>query len=185
MSCTGTNGSHFHRPEALADPLNGHIPHFVTPLAKLGVLDLLAGDANLTQEVTAICTPGHTDGHMSVIVSSAGKRAMITGDVIGHPHDVTEPDWLRHPAFEHDSVVASQTRRAVLDRIEAEGMTIAAGHMPEPGFGRIVRLEGRRWWQPLWPLRGVPHGATWCWHRPQSSQILTDEKSGSHEAYGP
>ena len=139
----------FHRPEALADPLNGHIPVFVTPLAELGVLDLLEGDANFTQEVKAICTPGHTEGHMSVVVSSGGEQALIAGDVIGHPHDVTEPDWLRHGAFEHDPLVANRTRRALLDRIEAESMTVAAGHMPEPGFGRVVRIEGRRWWQPL------------------------------------
>ena len=139
----------FHRPEALADPLNGHISHFVTPLSKLGVLDLLEGDTDLTQEVTAICTPGHTEGHMSVVVSSEGEQAVITGDVIGHPSDVTEPDWARHPAFEHDSERANRTRKALLDRIETGGMTMAAGHLPEPGFGRIVRLEGRRWWQPV------------------------------------
>jgi hypothetical protein len=28
-------------------------------------------------------------------------------------------------------------------------MTVSACHFPEPGFGRVVRLEGRRSWQGL------------------------------------
>jgi hypothetical protein len=26
-------------------------------------------------------------------------------------------------------------------------MVVAAGHFPAPGFGKIVRLEGRRYWK--------------------------------------
>ena len=29
------------------------------------------------------------------------------------------------------------------------GLTMTACHFPEPGFGRVVRLEGRRYWQAL------------------------------------
>ena len=41
------------------------------------------------------------------------------------------------------------TRHAVFDRLEQEGMTIAAGHFPKPGFGKLVRVEGKRIWQAL------------------------------------
>jgi hypothetical protein len=37
----------------------------------------------------------------------------------------------------------------VLDRLEAEGALVAAGHFPMPGFGRFERVEGRRTWRPL------------------------------------
>ena len=41
--------------------------------------------------------------------------------------------------------VARQTRRRLLDRIEAEGMWLAPSHFPEP-FGTVARTEdGRRW----------------------------------------
>jgi hypothetical protein len=40
-------------------------------------------------------------------------------------------------------------REQLLDRIEAEGMTMAVCHFPNPGSGRIVRLEGRRYFQGL------------------------------------
>jgi hypothetical protein len=84
---------------------------------------------------------------MSVLITSGDARAMLLGDVVIHPAQVTEPDW--NAMFDMDGDVAGQTRRLMLDRIEAEGMTVAARHFPEPGFGRLVRLEGRRYWQGL------------------------------------
>jgi hypothetical protein len=36
-----------------------------------------------------------------------------------------------------------------MERIEQEGLKIAAGHYPYPGFGGIVRVAGKRRWQPL------------------------------------
>jgi hypothetical protein len=39
---------------------------------------------------------------------------------------------------------AERIRRQLLDRIEVEGLVLSANHIPEPGFGRVVRLDGRR-----------------------------------------
>ena len=124
-----------------------YIHQTATPLRGLGVLDLLDGEKALTDEVTAIPTPGHTPGHMSLIVSSGGERACITGDVIVHPAMITEPDWAFGFDFEADK--ARESRKALLERIEAEALTIVGCHFPSPGYGRIVRLEGRRYWQSL------------------------------------
>ena len=41
------------------------------------------------------------------------------------------------------------TREVLLDRIEAEGMVLVAEHFPEPGFGHVVRAEGKRFFQAL------------------------------------
>ncbi|MER3420894.1 MAG: MBL fold metallo-hydrolase, partial [Chloroflexota bacterium] len=56
---------------------------------------------------------------------------------------MTEPDWCI--AADVNKEQSRQSRRALWDRIEAEGLRVAAGHFPAPGFGRIVRVEGRRW----------------------------------------
>ena len=48
-----------------------------------------------------------------------------------------------------DGETAVRTRNQLLDRIEAEGLVLSACHFPEPGFGRVVRLEGRRSWRAL------------------------------------
>ncbi|HEY7494794.1 MAG TPA: MBL fold metallo-hydrolase [Candidatus Tectomicrobia bacterium] len=115
------------------------------PLETLGVLDLLASEQALTSEITAIPTPGHTPGSMSLVIVSGGQRALIIGDVTTNPAQVTEPDWIF--AFDMDPTRAVQTRRHMLERAEAEDALLIACHFPHPGHGRLIRLEGRRYWQ--------------------------------------
>jgi glyoxylase-like metal-dependent hydrolase (beta-lactamase superfamily II) len=134
-----------HHSERMAG--NAAVARSLTPLEQLGRLELLDGETRITDAITAIHTPGHTPGHMSVMIASRGEKALITGDVLSNPAQISEPGWA--PIFDADGEQAAATRRALIDRIEAEGMTIAAGHFPRPGFGRIVRLEGRRYWQAL------------------------------------
>jgi len=119
----------------------------MSSLEDLGVLELLYGEEPVTDELTAIPTPGHSPGHASLLVSSGGEQAVIVGDVIAHPAQVTEATW--NIAFDVDKERAAFTRAQLLDWIEAEGMPVAAGHLPGSGFGRIVREEGRRYWQSL------------------------------------
>jgi glyoxylase-like metal-dependent hydrolase (beta-lactamase superfamily II) len=137
----------FQRPEVQAAMPFTYWEETLGPLATLGVLELITGERALTGEITAIPTPGHTPGHMSLALVSGGERALILGDVAIHPAQVTENDW--GAIFEMDQQLAAQVRQQVLDRAEAEGTILAVCHFPEPGFGRLVRLEGRRYWQGL------------------------------------
>ena len=118
------------------------------PLDALGVLELLDGEEALTDELTAIPTPGHTPGHSSLLVQSGGDGLIISGDVIVHPAQVTEPTW--NIAFAMDKEGTAYTREMFLEWVEADGLTVAAGHIPGTGFGRVSRDEdGRRIWAPL------------------------------------
>lgn len=117
----------------------------VAPLRRLGVLDLVTGETQLTGEITAIPTPGHTPGSMSLAIVSAGERAFIMGDVFHGPAQVTESDWVFH--YDVDPGLAVQTRNRMVDRAEAENAAMAICH--HSGFGRVIRVEGRRYWQAL------------------------------------
>ena len=136
---------HFRKPEVQAAARYPYMGQLVEPLAEAGVLDGLAGDADLTDEVRALHTPGHTPGHMSVMVASGGERALIQGDVLIHPAQVTEEGWT--PLFDGDPEAAVATRRRLLDQLEADGTTVVSCHFTKPGFGRIVRTKGKRYWQ--------------------------------------
>jgi glyoxylase-like metal-dependent hydrolase (beta-lactamase superfamily II) len=130
--------------------VQGHFPfpfweETLGPLERLGVLDLLSGERALTGEITAIPTPGHTPGSMSLAIVSGGQRALIIGDITTNPAQVTEPDWVF--AFDMDPALAVQTRHQIIDRAEAEEALLIACHFPHPGHGRLVRLAGRRYWQ--------------------------------------
>ena len=117
----------------------------IAPLERAGVLDLLAGESTLTSEVTAIPTPGHTPGSMSIVIVSSGERALIMGDVFHNPAQVTETDWTF--SFDSDPALAVQTRGRMVERAERENAAMAICHTS--GFGKVVRVEGRRYWQAL------------------------------------
>ena len=137
--------THFRKPEVQAAGRFPYIDKLIDPLDELGALDTLPGDSDLTAEVRALHTPGHTPGHMSVMVASGGERALIQGDVLIHPAQITEPSWT--PLFDGDAETAEATRRTLLDRLEASGDTVVSCHFTKPGFGQIVSVEGRRYWR--------------------------------------
>src|SRR5206468_3597762 len=118
-------------------------PQCVWPLADLGLVEFMNGEQSLTRELTAVPTPGHTPGHMSILVTSKGERALVLGDAAHSPVQVLEPDWVSRADMDPD--LTRQTRKALLDRLEREQILVAAGHFAAPAVGRIVRLEGRRY----------------------------------------
>jgi glyoxylase-like metal-dependent hydrolase (beta-lactamase superfamily II) len=137
----------FHRPEVQAHMPFPYVAETITPLEALGALELVDGECHVSDEVTAIPTPGHTPGHMSVVIESEGERAILLVDVVLHPAQVAEPEW--NAMFDMDGETARTTRHALLDQVEAAGTIVAASHFPAPGFGRVTRVDGRRSWQPL------------------------------------
>ena len=108
------------------------------------VLDLIDGEYDVTPEVKTVPTPGHTPGHISISITSNGKRGFILGDVAHSPAQAEYTDWS--PAFDVDPDLARKTRHTVLDSLEAENILVASGHFPGPGFGRFERKNGRRYW---------------------------------------
>ena len=60
---------------------------------------------------------------------------------------VDQTDWVSRADI--DPAQTRVTRRSVMERLEREGTLVAAVHLPAPGFGRVVRMEGRRYWQAI------------------------------------
>jgi glyoxylase-like metal-dependent hydrolase (beta-lactamase superfamily II) len=117
----------------------------IEPVHEAGLLDLVDGDVTITPAISGWLTPGHTPGHQCVIVSSGNERAIITGDLMHMLGQLNHPGWKPTADMDKDQAVASRT--AVLERLDAEGLTLCAGHFPYPGIGNVVRLEGRRTWR--------------------------------------
>jgi glyoxylase-like metal-dependent hydrolase (beta-lactamase superfamily II) len=118
----------------------------VLPLQGAATVDLVDGEHKLTDEITLLPTPGHTPAHTSVAIMSAGEAAVIIGDVCHHPAQVSE-GWS--PVFDMNPALSAESREKLLQRIEADRMTVIAGHFAHPGFGRVVRVEGKRYWRAL------------------------------------
>ena len=119
------------------------IERSVIPLQEIGVLDLMDGETELAPGVTAIPTPGHTPGHMALLLSSGKERALFVGDILINPMHATDTDLPF--ALDTDQVEAMKVRHQVLDRAENEGITVIGSHLSPPGWGTMVsvgKVEG-------------------------------------------
>lgn len=97
--------------------------------------------------VAMLATPGHTPGHSSILVAGGGEGCVITGDAAHHPAEFEDPDL--QPPYDADPELAKVSRKALGDRVEAEGLLVVGGHFPAPSAGTLVRIEGRRRWRWL------------------------------------
>lgn len=107
-------------------------------------LRLIDRDTSVAPGITAIQSPGHTPGHLCVVVSSDGERALLLGDAITCPVQLDEPTW--HSMGDVDPDLADRTRERLWRELEGDGITGAGSHFPELEFGRVLNGSGRRWW---------------------------------------
>lgn len=93
--------------------------------------------------------PRHTPGSSIVLISSSSARALLLGDVVHCPMELTDPEWALMQDV--DAVAAGKTRPELSARIEDGATMVTAGHFPGLSFGRVLRNEYGRRWQPGHP----------------------------------
>ena len=54
-------------------------------------------------------SPGHTPGHMSILIASEGERAIITGDLLHMSVEVHEVTWTSRANVDPGQAVVSRT----------------------------------------------------------------------------
>ena len=116
----------------------------VRPVIDAGLMDFVAEDHRLCEEVWLRPSPGHTPGHVSVYISSAGKDALITGDFIHHPCQMTRTDWCS--SADYDQNQARQTRETLLDLCARRDVLVIGTHFATPTAGRVKRREAGGYW---------------------------------------
>jgi glyoxylase-like metal-dependent hydrolase (beta-lactamase superfamily II) len=140
--------NHFTTDEMLADPNRGEATNrSVMPLEAQGVLDLMDDETELAPGVIAFPTPGHTPGHMSLLIASQNERALLVGDILGSPMQATETKFRYSPDW--DGPMGIKTREGILDTAEQEQAVVIGSHLSYPGWGTLIRWEGRRYWKAL------------------------------------
>ena len=111
----------------------------VAPISAAGLADLVVTDHRVCDEVHFQPTPGHTPGHISVVIESDGAKAIITGDMTHNPLQIADPDLSS--MFDTDQDAARATRRAVFPDW-ADGKTLVIGtHFGSPTAG-FMHPEG-------------------------------------------
>ena len=111
----------------------------IQPLWDAGLIDLVETDHQICPEVRLQPTLGHTPGHVSVRIHSAGSEALITGDSVHHPAQLAHPEWCIQ--FDHDQQQSFETRKRLLADCAERGVLMIGTHFMAPTAGR-VRREG-------------------------------------------
>lgn len=111
-----------------------------------GRVELIDGDdVALAPGLTARHTPGHTPGHYGLVVSSNNERAVLLGDAVECPLQLSEPDF--YALSDVDPALSARTREALWRELEGTDVLMGAAHFPGLEFGRVLRGEGRRLFQ--------------------------------------
>ena len=107
------------------------------PVLDAGLIDLVANDQTICDEISLVPTPGHTIGHVSVKIESAGETALITGDFIHHPCQLAHPEWA--VTTDYDQVQSTDTRHRMFADIADSPTLVIGTHWPQPTAGKVVR----------------------------------------------
>jgi glyoxylase-like metal-dependent hydrolase (beta-lactamase superfamily II) len=95
------------------------------------------GDA-VAPGLTYVATPGHTPGHMAVMVESGSERVLVGGDVFNNNAvSFVKPEWRVGSDFHRDQGV--DTRRRMLDRLATDRIPLIGFHLAWPGQGIVER----------------------------------------------
>jgi glyoxylase-like metal-dependent hydrolase (beta-lactamase superfamily II) len=116
----------------------------LTPLEQAGMLDQIDGETELVPGIQVIPAPGHTPGHLAVVISAGSDTGMFVADAVLGETNFEHPEWSSR--LESDRQGAVETRRRLLDRAAADRCTVFGYHLWKPG---VVERDGRRYrWSP-------------------------------------
>ncbi len=116
----------------------------VLPVVEAGQTELVTAGHMLGDCITLIPTPGHTPGHVSVLVKSGTAEAVITGDALHTTAQCWRPDW--HFKYDTDADLAAVSRRKLLEDASEANRKVLGSHFALPSIGRVkVHGDAFRW----------------------------------------
>lgn len=125
------------KPEKeMIDDSNG-IDDSVSPIVAAGLAQFIPDNYRIDENVYFIPTPGHTPHHISVVIESQSKKAIISGDVMHHPCQIASPEWTTLADTYPDQTI--ETRKKFLDEVKNTNTLIIGTHFSNPVAGKIIK----------------------------------------------
>lgn len=119
------------------------------PLAEAGQLVEVNGNATVAPGIGVTQTGGHTLGHQTITIESAGEKCVFAGDLIPTASHLRPAYGM---AYDNYPLVVSEKKMALLAAAEQQGWAIAFPHELQVPLARIVRGKNGR-------LAAVPHSS--------------------------
>ena len=108
----------------------------VAPIFAAGLAEIVDEDADLGEGLRLEPSTGHTPGHVSLWIESAGEVALVSGDFLHHPIQCAEP--MLAEVGDLDADEARATRRRMLARASERGALFLGTHFATRPAGRVV-----------------------------------------------
>jgi len=107
----------------------------VLPVIEAGQAELVGPEHKLGECISLIDTPGHSPGHVSIHIQSAGAKAIITGDAIHLSAQCWNPEWGF--CYDEDADLARASRRKLLELASETQCRVLGTHFYLPSIGRV------------------------------------------------
>ena len=128
----------FQHAKKFENKLHGNIiEESINPVIRRGQATFINPPYSIDNNITIIPTPGHTPGHMSVVINYDHLNIIITGDTIHHPCQIACPEWNSY--YEFDKDLSIKTRRRILEKNAGQNSMIIGSHFPGSSFGKIIK----------------------------------------------
>ncbi|OAP35070.1 MBL fold metallo-hydrolase [Sinorhizobium glycinis] len=135
-------------------PANVPLSYFVEaheslgPYAEAGRVRTFADNARILPGIGSILRAGHTPGHSSIVVESAGAKIVFWGDIThGDVLQFDEPDVAIQ--FDTDQSEAIRAREAAFAHAADGKYLVAGAHTAFPGIGHVRRDATNYDWVPI------------------------------------
>jgi glyoxylase-like metal-dependent hydrolase (beta-lactamase superfamily II) len=111
-----------------------YLPHNFEPVTDAGLWALVEGEAEVTEGVRVVPTPGHTPHHHSILLESDGSTACYLADVCPTSAHLPLP-WIM--GYDLEPLVTLESKRGLWSRALAEEWLLVFEHDPEIAWGRL------------------------------------------------
>jgi glyoxylase-like metal-dependent hydrolase (beta-lactamase superfamily II) len=112
----------------------------IEPVTEAGLWDLVEGEAEVTEGIRVVPTPGHTPHHQSVLVSSDGDTACFLADVCPTSAHLPLP-WIM--GYDLEPLLTLESKRSLWERARADDWLLVFEHDPRVPWGRLDLSEER------------------------------------------
>ena len=107
------------------DGMPSHVRDTLGHVQAAGLLDV---GGSLVDGMRLLPLPGHTPGHVGVLIEGEQRRLLFGGDAFNHPLQIADPGV---PSLaDADRAQAVATRQEVIALARAESLTVLGAHLP-------------------------------------------------------
>ncbi|MDA0328483.1 MAG: MBL fold metallo-hydrolase [Gemmatimonadetes bacterium] len=104
-------------------------------VTQAGLWDLVQGDAEVTQGIRVVPTPGHTPFHQSILIQSGSAVACYLADVCPTSAHIPLP-WIM--GYDLEPLVTLESKRGLWSRAREEDWLLVFEHDPRVPWGHLT-----------------------------------------------